>query len=122
MHSDSLNTPSYHGGLQATASKTGVGELVGVRIRAPRKVPLQEPTRGSWQAALLGVGTVAAAGLLAGFYTVVDAAVERGAAQHWQVQQQAREQSQQSRLPDFQQSAIASRRVEAQPVFYSVLR
>ena len=57
MHSDSLNSPSYHGGLQATASKTGVGELVGVRIRAPRKVPLQEPTRGSWQAALLGVGT-----------------------------------------------------------------
>lgn len=122
MHSYSLNTTSRHGGQQATASKTGVEELAGIRIRAPRKVPMQEPTRGSWQAALLGVGTVAAAGLLAGFYTVVDAAVERGAAQSWQVQQQARQQSQQNSLPDLQQAAMASRRADAQPVIYSVLR
>lgn len=111
------------------ARASGFGDL-GVRISAPDRVP-EAPQRASWMSALLGAGSVAAAGLLAGFYTVVDAAVERGAAQSWQVEQHVQHRALQAaatardaepRPLDGPRMTTASSRADAAPAIYSVLR
>ena len=103
----------------------------GVRIRAPRRIPDNAPHEGSWGAALLGIGAVAAAGLLGGFYTVVEAAVERGAAQQWHSQQHTAQRSA-ARSAALDSPRVAARQLttaaqhadaaDAAPVIYSVLR